>query len=316
MITTFTLNAAIDKTYYISDFQTNQVNRVERVLVEPGGKGINVSKVLHELKVPVITSGVVAGFNGQLICSLLEKQGLHHQFVQIDGESRLCLNIICKEKRIQTEILEPGPTIHSDEWPHIQRKVAELSEKSKYVTFSGSLPRGLDKASYYDLILLAKQSGAHVVVDTSGEGLKKGIEAKPTVIKPNKEEFEQLVGRKLLTESEIIRALQECKQLEIPMIIVTLGAMGALALIEETIYKVKSPAIEAVNPVGSGDAFTAGLTAGLEQGLNIEETLRWGAAAGAANAMEEQAGHINLSLFMSLKDKVHIEVVPKAAFDC
>lgn len=309
MITTFTLNAAIDKTYYLSDFQTNQVNRVERVLVEPGGKGINVSKVLHKLKVPVTTSGIVAGYNGQLICSLLDKQGLFHQFHKIYGESRLCLNIISKKNNIQTEILEPGPTIRGDEWQAIQRKISELSGQSNYVIFSGSLPRGLDKDSYYDLILIAKRSGAKVILDTSGVGLIKALEAKPYLIKPNKDEFEQLVGRKLQTEADIIGALHDSRHLEIPVVIVTLGAMGALALIEEKIYKIEAPNIKAINPVGSGDAFTAGIAAGLENGIDIEETLRIATAAGAANALEEVAGNINLSLFTSFKDKARIEVV-------
>lgn len=305
MITTVTLNAAIDKTYEMASFHIHQVNRTKTAFSEPGGKGINVAKVLHALNVPVTASGIVGGFNGKQICMLLDKIGLQHDFVHIQDESRLCLNII-EPSGEQTEILESGPEVSRTDWEALKEKFLQLITNSETVVLSGSLPMGLPKGAYGELIKMARLK-TRVILDTSGPALEEALAAKPYMIKPNEQEFEDILGRSVSDEAEMAKILNEWKTYGIPVVVVTLGDRGAMVLANGEIYKVTAPTISAVNPVGSGDAFTAGMASGFEKGWPIEETLKLAAATGAANALEAKAGVIDLKKLERLKNEVQIE---------
>lgn len=307
MITTVTLNAAIDKTYEISSFQSHQVNRTNEVFAEPGGKGINVAKVLHTIGIPSVASGVVGGFSGKKICTLLDGIGVQHDFAHILEESRLCLNVVESSGK-QTEILESGPGVSPGDWQSFKDKFSLLVGKSEVVVLSGSLPKGLLKNAYSELIKLA-QPASRVVLDTSGSALQEALSAKPFMIKPNEQEFEDMLGRKITDESDMVDTLREWDRYEIPVIVLTLGDKGAMVSLNGEIYKVTPPKITAVNPVGSGDAFTAGMASGFEKGWEIEETLTLATAAGAANALEKRAGMIDLDNLERLKGQVKIEKV-------
>lgn len=305
MITTVTLNAAIDKTYEMASFHIHQVNRTKTAFSEPGGKGINVAKVLHALNVPVTASGIVGGFNGKQICMLLDEIGLQHDFVHIQDESRLCLNII-EPAGEQTEILESGPGVSRTDWEALKEKFLQLITNSETVVLSGSLPMGLPKGAYGELIKMARLK-TRVILDTSGPALEEALAAKPFMIKPNEQEFEDILGRSVSDEAEMAKILNEWKTYGIPVVVVTLGDRGAMVLANGEIYKVTAPTISAVNPVGSGDAFTAGMASGFEKGWPIEETLKLAAATGAANALEAKAGVIDLKKLERLKNEVQIE---------
>lgn len=305
MITTVTLNAAIDKTYEMASFHIHQVNRTKTAFSEPGGKGINVAKVLHALNVPVTASGIVGGFNGKQICMLLDEIGLQHDFVHIQDESRLCLNII-EPAGEQTEILESGPGVSRTDWEALKEKFLQLITNSETVVLSGSLPMGLPKGAYGELIKMARLK-TRVILDTSGPALEEALSAKPYMIKPNEQEFEDILGRSVSDEAEMAKILNEWKTYGIPVVVVTLGDRGAMVLANGEIYKVTAPTISAVNPVGSGDAFTAGMASGFEKGWPIEETLKLAAATGAANALEAKAGVIDLKKLERLKNEVQIE---------
>lgn len=305
MITTVTLNAAIDKTYEMASFHIHQVNRTKTAFSEPGGKGINVAKVLHALNVPVTASGIVGGFNGKQICMLLDEIGLQHDFVHIQDESRLCLNII-EPAGEQTEILESGPEVSRTDWEALKEKFLQLITNSETVVLSGSLPMGLPKGAYGELIKMARLK-TRVILDTSGPALEEALAAKPFMIKPNEQEFEDILGRSVSDEAEMAKILNEWKTYGIPVVVVTLGDRGAMVLANGEIYKVTAPTISAVNPVGSGDAFTAGMASGFEKGWPIEETLKLAAATGAANALEAKAGVIDLKKLERLKNEVQIE---------
>lgn len=306
MITTVTLNAAIDKTYFISSFQENGLNRTDSMYAEPGGKGINVAKVLHTLDAPVTASGIVGGYNGKRIISMLDDIGLHHEFIQVDGESRLCLNIIDQKTGGQTEINESGPVINETDWQTVKRKIKQLAEQSKYMIFSGSLSKGLDDHIYAELIQSLKDTPTKIILDTSGPALQRGLQARPHMIKPNKDELAGILDQDDISEHEIIETLKKWQNLKIPIIIVSLGSEGAIVSVEGRLYKVEVPKMTAVNPVGSGDAFIAGMVKGLCEGLSIEETLRLAAAAGTANACENQAGTVNSEQLEFYKAKVKV----------
>ncbi|NHN33451.1 1-phosphofructokinase family hexose kinase [Paenibacillus agricola] len=201
MITTVTLNAAIDKTYYLPSFGLGQVSRVQRMFAEPGGKGINVARVIQQLGYPVIATGFVGGHNGRFIENALSQQGIEHDFIHVEGESRLCLNVIEESKGSSTELLEQGPVISEEAWQLMQAKLAHLAARSRIVCFSGSLPQGVPDDGYAQLIAIVKQAGCLAFLDTSGSALLQGIKALPDFVKPNEDEV-----RALLTQVGWLRA--------------------------------------------------------------------------------------------------------------
>jgi tagatose 6-phosphate kinase len=193
MITTVTLNAAIDKTYYLPQFGLAQVSRVQRMFAEPGGKGINVARVIHQLGYPVIATGFAGGHNGRFIESALTEQGIQHEFIHIEGESRICLNIMDESTGASTELLEQGPSISAEAWLFMQTKLAQLAARSRIVCFSGSLPQGVPANGYAQLIDIVKRAGCLAFLDTSGAALLHGIAAKPDFVKPNEDELRALL---------------------------------------------------------------------------------------------------------------------------
>lgn len=308
MITTFTLNAAIDKTYYVEGMPYGKVTRVPRVLSTPGGKGINVARVLHQLGADVRASGFVGGKNGEYIAEELTVQGIANDFVYVEGESRLCLNIIDKQG-VPTELLEPGPKVSEDGLNQMERRIAELAADSSLVVLSGSLPAGVPDDYYRRLIEIAKGAGAKVLLDTSKSPLLHGIEGRPYFIKPNEDEVKALLDAEQGSAEELSRQVRRLNAMGIACVVVTLGAEGSIAGVEGELYRIRAPKLEAVNTVGCGDAFVAGMAYGLERGLAAQDSLRLATATGSANALTAEAGNIRLEDVEALKAQIVIESI-------
>lgn len=306
MITAVTLNAAIDKTYYVTKFETGRVHRVTKQLAEPGGKGNNVAKIVRLLGGEVTASGFVAGGNGAMIERMLSERGIPTAFVQVQGESRLCLNIIDEESGASTEVLEQGPAVTEANVAELKDRIRRLAAQSKIVAFSGSLPQGAEAGLYSELIGIARAEGARVYLDTSGKALSESLAAKPDFIKPNEHELAQWLGKDSLTEAEVIEAAQKLSKDGIREVCITLGGEGAVAVIDGAVYRVKAPVIEAVNTVGCGDSFVGGMAHGEVRGLSPEERLRIATAAAAANAMSERAGHLEHELYETYLTQVDV----------
>lgn len=306
MITTVTLNAAIDKTYYLPRFELSKVSRVQKMYALPGGKGINVARVLNQLGENTLVTGYVAGKNGEFIENELDKQGISHDFVKVDGESRLCLNIIDESNNSSTELLEQGPVIDVQKVEEMRQRIRQLSQRSKIVVFSGSIPLGVPTNMYKDLIAIAKSEGAKVFLDTSGDALLAGIQAKPFLIKPNEDEVQKILGRKLEKKEDLYESMIEWMNQGISSVVVSLGVEGSIAGFQGELYRVKTPTIQAVNTVGCGDSFVAGMAAAMVKGENILDSLRLATAAGAANALTQEAGNLRLEDLQRLLQQVEI----------
>ncbi|MDF2962270.1 MAG: pfkB [Paenibacillus sp.] len=307
MITTVTLNAAIDKTYYVPRFSRESVMRVGRSFAEAGGKGINVARVIRQLGYPVLATGFAGGHNGRFIQQELDRQKIQHDFVEIAGESRICLNIMDESDDSSTEILEPGPAITTDEMELFVEKLRQLAVRSRIVCFSGSLPAGVPVGFYAGLVSTAKREGALVFLDTSGEALLHGAEAAPYMIKPNEQEISRLIGKPLGNQTEMLEQLASLDRMNIPCITVSLGAKGSLTCYDGAFYRVRAPKLQAVNTVGCGDSFIAGMAVCAAQGKSIEEALRYATAVGSANALNEKAGYVNITDVNSLLDQIVLE---------
>lgn len=290
MILTVTLNAAIDKRYVVEGYQVGQVNRVKECSYVPGGKGLNVSKPAAIYGAEVVATGFVGGHAGNYIEDSLKPFGIKSEFYHVEAESRSCINIWDEVNHVQTEFLEPGFTLTEKEFEGFEEKFRTLVTDAKVVAMSGSVPKGLDGTAYQRLVKIGKKAGKQVILDTSGKLLEMGIQASPTLIKPNIDEIRMLTGKTCNDIAEIIDAAKEIHKNGVKIVAVSLGADGSLAVGEEGTFRAKVPKIDAVNTVGCGDSMIAGFAVGMEEGLSLPEMLKKASAISAAAAMREETG--------------------------
>ncbi len=304
-----TLNAAIDKRLYVDQFEAGQVHRVRLVRVSAGGKGVNVARVAHALGAPVIATGFAGGGNGAWIQQKLEEIGLTQRWVTIAEETRVCLNIISATGE-STELLESGPNIVDQEADEFLQLWRELCTPGRWMTLSGSLPGKLSADYYGRLIAEARQSGAHVILDTSGDAIQYGAKYGPHTIKPNEDEFRQWFGEEARDEKAIRRHAEQLGKQGLENLIVSLGKDGCIAAKPDgQLWRAYPPVIEAVNTVGSGDAFVAGWTVACAAGMETSEALRYAIAAGTANALHEETGCVRNEDVRRITELVRIEAL-------
>ena len=306
MILTVTLNAAIDKRYVVEGFRTGEVNRVKECTYVPGGKGLNVSKPASIYGAEVVATGFAGGHAGAYIEDALKPFGIRSAFYHVDAESRSCINIWDEVNQVQTEFLEPGFTLTEEDFAGFEAKFRQLVQEAKVVAMSGSVPKGLDGTAYQRLVKIVKDAGIPVILDTSGKLLEMGIEAIPTMIKPNIDENRMLTGKRCDDISEIIEAARAIHERGVKIVAVSLGADGSLAVGDDGIFRARVPKIDAVNTVGCGDSMIAGFALGLSKGLPLEETLRLASAISAAAAMREETGFFVMEDMEKLLPQIEI----------
>ncbi|NQM30196.1 tagatose-6-phosphate kinase [Streptococcus suis] len=310
MILTITLNPSVDIAYQLNQFRLDSVNRVEKVQKTAGGKGLNVTRVLKQIGEDVLATGFIGGELGNDVKNQLYQNHIKSSFVEISGETRNCIAILHEGQ--QTEILEQGPTIQEHEALNFIEHLRNLLSKVEVVVISGSLPKGLESDYYVKIVELCKKFGVAVVLDCSGEALKKILESKekPTVIKPNTEELSQLIGSDVTDENQELQSVLSSQMFQgIEWIVVSLGAKGAFAKHKDKFYRVRIPKIDVVNPVGSGDSTVAGIAASLAHALPDVELLKNATILGMLNAQEEQTGYVNLEHSEELYSKIEVEEV-------
>lgn len=308
MILTITMNPSIDISYPLETFKLDTVNRVRNVRKTAGGKGLNVTRILKQLNTEVIASGLIGGFLGEEIKKDLTQNEIAHDFLPISGETRNCIAVLHDGK--QTEILENGPVITEQEARAFLQHFEKLAVKAEIISFSGSLPEGLSTDFYRQMLQVCQPKP--VVLDCSGTALREVLRGsvKPKLIKPNTEELAGLLGREISTElSDLKAALSDSMFDEIEWIVVSMGGDGAFAKHHGTFYRVTIPKIDVVNPVGSGDATVAGLTAAIQQGFSDEAVLKQGNVLGMLNAQEATTGYVQLANYQKLYDQILVEKV-------
>lgn len=307
MILTVTLNAAIDKRYVVEEFKVGEVNRVKECAYVPGGKGLNVSKPAAVAGAEVVATGFVGGHAGNYIEASLKDYHVKSAFYHLESESRSCINIWDEKNCVQTEFLEPGFTVIESEFQGFVEEFKELVKQADVVAMSGSVPKGLDGTAYQKLVKVVKDAGKKVILDTSGKLLEMGIEACPTMIKPNIDEIRMLTGKECNEIGEIVEAAKEIHARGVEVVAVSLGADGSLAVSDEGVFRAIVPRIDAVNTVGCGDSMIAGFALGFAEGLDIEETLRKASAISAAAALREETGYFVMEDMQRLYPQIKIE---------
>lgn len=312
MILTVTMNPSIDMSYQLSHLNIGQVTRSQSVSKTAGGKGLNVARVIKLMGYEPIATGILGGHFGAFIEDKLNIEQIRHSFSHINQETRNSIALLHDQGK-QTEILESGPKINNQESQKFLEVYKKLLKKVGLVTISGSLPPGLEKNYYAQMIDLANKQGVEVLLDSSGPYLKQGVfeKNKPYLIKPNEDEIGQLTGTSLTGENfrQLPRYLSSGQLGKLPWIVVSLGAKGALAKHNHNFYRAKIPKIKAINPVGSGDSTLAGLAIGISKNENDENILKTGMTTGILNTLEKKTGCVNRKLFKTYFSQVKIEKI-------
>lgn len=306
MILCLNLNAAIDKTIVVSSFEINKIHRPESVLSLAGGKGCNVARALKTLGETPVVSGWVGGFAGQFIEEELHREGIQTDFVHTDFESRTCTSILDRSTQTMTEIYEKGEAVPLEKLDELRDLIRKTIGKYKAMTLSGSMPQGVPSNFYADLIEIAHEQNVPAFLDSSGDALRQGIEAKPFLVKPNETEVRSLLNLASHDTFDSVQAASDVSSKYGTSVLLSLGAKGAIAANEGDVFVVEVPRVDAKSAVGSGDCTLGGLVHGILNGLSFEESVRCGVAAGTANTLTVGAGQFKLADFEKLREQVHI----------
>lgn len=284
-IAAVTLNPAVDQTINVPNFAVNQVNRVTATRRDPGGKGVNVASILADRGLPVAVTGFLGRENAAIFEELFRRKAILDRFVRIAGATRTGIKIIDDVQGTTTDINFPGRTPTSGDVDALLTETVELATQCDWFVMAGSLPAGAPPALYYDLITQVRTAGGRIVLDTSGPALAKALPAGPTLVKPNIHEMEALCGRTLGNRAAVVDEAQRWRaQYDIQIVVVSLGAEGAVLVAEGAALYARPPAVTVASTVGAGDAMVSGLVAGLHDGLSLAESLRQ-ATAFAAGAV-------------------------------
>ncbi len=286
MIYTVTLNPALDKTVEIPSLTVDSVNRITTMRTDPGGKGINVSKVIQKLGRESVAAGILGGSTGRAIASALEAMEIRTGFWFVEGETRTNLKVIDPVNHTNTDLNEPGITVSEEILKGLLQELLLQVDREDIVVLSGSLPKGAPEDTYGTWVKACRETGAKVILDVDGKLLQAGIEASPYLIKPNNHELSVLMGRELGTPEELEKAARQLmEQHHIAKVVVSMGGAGALYIAgEETIYA-EGLKVPVKSTVGAGDSVVAALAAAEEAGMSMEDTVRLSMACGAANVM-------------------------------
>jgi 1-phosphofructokinase family hexose kinase len=311
MIVTVTLNAAIDRTLLVPNFQLGHRHRASVGSTSAGGKGINVARAARLLGVPVVCTGLAGGRNGTLLVEELTNEGILNDFVRIRGESRTSTAVLDPTSNVYTEINEWGPEVADDELDVLREKLAYLAQGADYVVFAGSLPRDVDPGMYAELIRDGKRRGLMTVLDSEGEALRLGIEAEPYLVAPNLREAEALVGHEFVDEEDLSTGLDEIAELGARNVIITLDT-GCYALFreeraEEFRVRARAPLLETVSTVGAGDTLLAAFIAARVGDRSYEDAVRHAVAASAASVLEAGPGRFDAREAARLASHVSLE---------
>jgi 1-phosphofructokinase family hexose kinase len=293
VIVTVTLNAALDRTLTVPNFQRDHRHRASQVLTLAGGKGINVARALKRLDVPVVATGLAGGRTGTRIVEELTAEAILNDFVRIADESRTSTAVVDPTASSYTEINEWGPRVEPEELEMLLEKLHYLARGADFVVFAGSLPRGVEDDFYAEAIRDLNRRDVQVVLDSEGEPLRLGVEAEPYLVSPNQREAEHVVGQELEDEEDFLMALDAMAELGARNVHITLDT-GCLGLFREERqvrrYRALAPQLEPVSAVGAGDVLLAQFLAAKLAGKPAEEALRLAVAAGAASTLEVGAG--------------------------
>ncbi|OIK26925.1 1-phosphofructokinase family hexose kinase [Streptomyces malaysiense] len=302
MILTVTLNTALDITHRVASLRPHTSHRVSEVIERPGGKGVNVGRVLAALGHEVTVTGFAGGGTGRALRDgLAGTEGLTDALVPVAGATRRTIAVVDEHSGDTTQLNEPGPQIAPAEWVTFLDRYAELLSGASAVALCGSLPPGVPVGAYAGLIRTARSMGVPVLLDTSGEPLRRGVAARPDIIKPNADELAELTG-----SHDPLRATESARRRGAHTVITSLGPNGLLATTPEGRWHATPPGRMHGNPTGAGDSAVAALLSGLVTRLPWPSRLAHAVALSAATVRAPAAGEFDRATYERLLERVSV----------
>ena len=283
MIYTVTVNPSIDYIVQLNELTLGEVNRMDYDNKLPGGKGINVSRILKELGLDNTAWGFLGGFTGEFVKEALEKTGLQTNFTPIKADTRINVKI---KAQAETEINGRGPELTKEEIAAFTAQFDKLTADD-VVIFAGSLVPSLSDDFYFDLIKVIRQKGAQFVIDTTGESLLKTLPENPLVVKPNNHELAELFGVKLNSIDDIVKYGKKLLEMGAQHVLISMAGDGGLMITKDKVYRSYAPKGTVINSVGAGDSMIGGFTGTYAKTKDPLEAFRYGLACGSATAFSE-----------------------------
>ncbi len=317
MIYTVTLNPAIDKTVEIGNFAIDRVNRVEQYREDPGGKGINVSKMVNTLHGDTVALLITGGYTGQQLKEQLDEEGVTYRTFEVEGATRINTKIVDKVNETFTDVNERGPFVGKDTIADMDAYLTETLTEDDILVLAGSLPQGVPKDIYNHWIRLASAKGTKVILDADGDVFEMGLEAKPYMIKPNDKELEMFFDTTFESEESMIEKALEILEKGIRLVVISQGEKGCLLLAKEGVIKIPPLNVNVQSTVGAGDSMVAAIAHELQ---SIDESqpadgrlqgfaqaLKMGVAASTATIQEVGTKMGSLENIQSILQQVQIE---------
>lgn len=306
MIYTITLNPAIDKRIILNNFKIDGVNRFNDEREDAGGKGINVSKMIHNLGGTSTALGIVAGASGHFIKDQLDKMGILHSFVEGEGNTRTNLKIVDPIYQTYTDINEEGKPVSEKVLHSMEEHLFNIVKEGDILILAGSVPKNVNKDIYGKWIDKAKKKNIKVLLDAEGDLLRYGIEAGPYLIKPNIHELEGLLDKRIETEEQAIEYGKMLLDKDIEIIVISRGSEGCLLISKDKVLKVPGLVVNVKSTVGAGDSMVGAIAYALESKYTLEEAIALGVAASTATIQEEGTVMGKLDKIMEIKKTVQV----------
>jgi 1-phosphofructokinase len=305
-IATITLNPAVDQTVRVSGFTPGRVNRGQSMHVHAGGKGINVATFLAASGFSVSATGFLGMENAPLFEEFFAARGIEDNFVRLPGATRIDIKIVDEGSHQTTDINLPGLAPSPEALAELEQVIERLAPSCSWFVLAGTLPPGAPPSLYARLITRLKQLGKSTVLDASGEALAQGLLAGPTLVKPNRDELQQLLGRPLQSNAEIEQAARRLLAQDVRRVVVSLGEQGALFVERERTVYATPPQVAVTSTVGAGDAMVAALVVGELRGLDLTECARLATAYALARITQIGPGSPSPELVQSYSDRVQV----------
>ncbi len=291
--------------------RVNEVNRATLTIEGATGKSVNVAKVLQTLGLNPVATGFLGGNRGAFVAGVLDRRMIRREFVEVSSaETRECTTVIDESTGAQTELVEESRPVPAECYDQLMEKIRRLAPGCLALVMSGSITPGGPAGLYHTCALLAREVGAMPVVDASGPLLLQALPARPALVKPNRKELAVTLGLDPHDLPQIQDAARQFHARGAERVVVTAGKEPTLAFDGRTFWQIRNPQIKALNPIGSGDSFTAALVKALLEGHDLGEACRWGAAAGAANALSLMPADLERREVEALLPEVLVERIP------
>ncbi|MDE6658099.1 MAG: 1-phosphofructokinase, partial [Oscillospiraceae bacterium] len=286
-IYTLTLNPALDYFVQVENYQSGQVNRASQEKLLAGGKGLNVSTVLHHLGTETIALGFLAGYTGAIVSALLKQSGVPQDFILLpQGNTRINIKLHAQAKN-ETEINGIGAPVDENSMQELYKKL-DMIQENDYFVLAGSIPDTMSDNIYCDIMQRYQEKNIKFVVDSSGEVLKKALAYRPFLIKPNHHELGELFGVKLHKPTEVIKYAKKLQEWGASNILVSMAEKGAVLICENgEVYQQRAFKGEVINSAGAGDSMLAGFLTAYSKTGSLEQSLNLGIASGSASTFSE-----------------------------